>query len=99
MNGLIDIISPELRKKLYAAFGALVLVLGAIAVGFSTAGLEQPMAVKVATAVLFFLGAPLGFTAAANTLTGPSALRELDGPLTDEFETPEAPRFLDDEKD
>lgn len=87
MSVLTDIVSPELRKKLYIAFGVAILVLGAAEIGFRTAGVEVPTAIDVAMAVVFFLGAPFGFTAASNIFgTG-----ELDGPLTDELEAPEAP--------
>lgn len=87
MSVLTDIVSPELRKKLYIVFGVAILVLGAADLGFRTAGADVPVALTVATAVVFFLGAPFGFTAASNIFgTG-----ELDGPLTDEIEAPEAP--------
>lgn len=89
MSVLTDIVSPELRKKLYAIFGVIGLALGAVQVGFASAGVDQPTWVQVALSVLAFVGAGFGFTAAANTdAPGDEAL---DGPLTDEIEAAEAP--------
>lgn len=88
MSALTDIVPPELRKKLYAAFGIIGLAFGAAQVGFASAGQGQPTWLTVALSVLAFVGAGLGFTAASNTDT---ASGELDGPLTDEIEAPEAP--------
>ena len=87
MSVLTDIVSPELRKKLYIAFGVAILVLGAAEIGFRTAGSTVPTAIDVVMAVVFFLGAPFGFTAASNIFGG----GKLEGPLTDEIEAAEAP--------
>lgn len=64
---LKDIISAKLRKPLYAVYGVIVLAEGATQVGYATADASTPTWLKVAIAVTSFIGAGVGFTAAANT--------------------------------
>lgn len=64
---LTDIIPARYRKTAYRIFAALSLLLGAVAVGYATAGLALPVAFVVAGKVLLFLGGGLGLVAQANT--------------------------------
>ena len=64
---LKDIITPKIRKPLYAIYAVIGLVLGGTQVGFSAAELGQPVWLTVALAVFAFVGTALGFTASANT--------------------------------
>jgi len=66
---LHDILTPEVRKPIYAVYAFLGLVLGATQVAFSAADAGQPVALTVALAVYAFIGTGLGFTAASNTPT------------------------------
>jgi len=64
---LKDIITPKIRKPLYAIYAVIGLILGGTQVGFSAAELGQPVWLTVALAVFAFVGTALGFTASANT--------------------------------
>jgi hypothetical protein len=66
MSILTDILPDEWRKRIYVAWALIGLAIGAVQVGFSTAGAEQPVALTVAEAVFAFLAAGLGLTAASN---------------------------------
>lgn len=68
-NPLADILPPATRKKLYAVYALIGVVLGAIQVGYGAASAGQPTWLGVALAVYSFLGAPLGLTAYANVKT------------------------------
>jgi hypothetical protein len=70
---LKDIISARLRKPIYAAYAVVVLAEGATQVGYATADAGTPTWLKVAIAVTSFIGAGVGFTAAANTTVPPEA--------------------------
>lgn len=63
---LTDIWSPLIRQKLYLVYSLVALAAGAVQVGFSAAGQEQPVWLKVALSVIAFLGGGLGLTAASN---------------------------------
>lgn len=64
---LTNILPPQTRATLYAAFAVTGLLLGAIQVGYAAADSGQPTALTVALAVYAFVGGALGFTAQANT--------------------------------
>lgn len=64
---LKDIITPKVRKPVYAVYAIIGLILGATQVGFSAAEAGQPVWLTVALAVFAFVGTALGFTAASNT--------------------------------
>lgn len=66
---LKDIIAAKLRKPLYAVYGVIVLAEGATQVGYATADAGTPTWLKVMIAVTSFVGAGVGFTAAANVET------------------------------
>lgn len=59
-------IPPKVRLYLYLVFAVIGLGLGAAAVGFSTADQTQPTWLKVAQAVLNFVAAGFGYTAATH---------------------------------
>ena len=59
-------IPPKVRLYLYLVFAVIGLGLGAAAVGFSTADVSQPTWLKVAQAVLNFVAAGFGYTAATH---------------------------------
>ena len=61
-------ITPKVRQVLYLVFALVGLALGATTVGFSTAEVPQPTWLKVAQAVLSFLAAGFGYTAASHTI-------------------------------
>lgn len=63
---LTDIIPAVARKKIYAIYALVGVVLGALQVAYlNIAG--QPQWLTVALAVFGFLGTALGATAASNT--------------------------------
>lgn len=64
---LKNIIPAHLRKKVYGIYALIGTLIGAIQVGFASAGEEQPKAILVALAVYAYLGVALGATARANT--------------------------------
>lgn len=59
-------IPPQVRLYLYLVFAAVGLGLGATAVGYSTADMSLPTWLKVAQAVLNFVAAGFGYTAATH---------------------------------
>ena len=67
---LHDILTPEVRKPIYAIYALLGLVIGATQVAYSAAEAGQPTWLTVTLAVFAFVGTALGFTAASNTPTG-----------------------------
>jgi hypothetical protein len=58
---------PKVRAVIYLVYSLLGVTVGAIQVGYLAAGLDQPTWLTVALAVVPFLGAGLGITAASNT--------------------------------
>lgn len=64
---LKDVLDPTWRKRVYVAFGAASVLVGAVQIAFATAGAAAPLALSIALSVLPYLGAAFGFTAAANT--------------------------------
>lgn len=69
-NPLIGILPAETRKKLYFAFSALGLLLGAIQVAYgSLPGVDQPAWLTATLSVYAFIGTAAGATAASNTKT------------------------------
>ncbi len=66
VNYLTDVMSPADRKKAYAGFASLGVLLGAVQVGFAAAEAAQPVWLTVALAVYAFLGGAIGATANAN---------------------------------
>jgi len=66
---LEDIVAAKSRKKMYAAFALIGVLLGAIQVGYGAASAGQPTWLGVALAVYSFLGPPLGLTAYSNVKT------------------------------
>ena len=68
-NPLEDIVPAETRKKAYAVYALIGVVLGAIQVGYGAASAGQPTWLGVSLAVYSFLGGPLGLTAYSNVKT------------------------------
>lgn len=64
---LEDLIPPKHRKKAYALFGLLGVLIGATFVGFAAAAVAVPTWLKVVAAVYAFVGGPVGAVANANT--------------------------------
>ncbi len=58
---------PSLRAKVYAAFWAAGVALGATQVAYASADAGTPEALKIGLAVYAFLGAAVGYTAQQNT--------------------------------
>ena len=59
--------SPKVRRWVYAVIGGVSLVVGAIQVGYASLNAGQPEWLTVALAVVPFLAAGLGYTAASHT--------------------------------
>jgi len=78
---LTDIIPAAWRKGVYAAYALAIVALGAIAAGFAAAQLSQPSWIIVAGAVLLYVGAAIGATAASNT-PAPVPKHAADEPTT-----------------
>jgi len=78
MSMLTDVLPAAVRKVIYTVYALVVFVLGAMQVGFSSAGQGQPAWLTVALSVAAFAGAGLGFTAAANTPALTPLEREAD---------------------
>lgn len=57
---------PNLRRRVYAAFWAAGVALGAVQVAFASTDNGTPDALKVALAVYAFLGGAVGFVAGQN---------------------------------
>lgn len=68
MNYLTDVMSPATRKKTYAWFASLGVILGGVQVGFAAAEAAQPVWLTVALAVYAFFGGAMGATANANVV-------------------------------
>ena len=66
MKELLQAIPEKYRDIFYIVFGVVGVLLGAIAVGFVTAGAAIPVWLKVASAVYGFLGGGTALTARAN---------------------------------
>lgn len=65
---LNDILTPTIRRVIYAVYAIVGLVLGAVQVGVTAVpDGAQPAWLTVALAVYAFVGTGLGFTASANT--------------------------------
>jgi hypothetical protein len=64
---------PKARSIIYLGYSMVGLTVGAVQVGYLAAQLPQPTWLTVALAVVPFLGAGLGLTAASNTPTSLSA--------------------------
>ena len=63
---LTNIIPAAWRQRVYVAYALAIVALGAIAAGFAAAQLSQPSWLIVAGAVLLYIGAAIGATAASN---------------------------------
>ena len=72
-NPLTDIIPAAVRRPLYVTYALTGLSLGAVQVGFSSAGEGQPVWLTVALSVYAFIGTGFGFTASANVPEDESA--------------------------
>lgn len=59
---------PKVRAVVYYVYALVALGLGGTQVGYAAAEAGQPTWLTVALAVLAFLGAGLGVTAASNTV-------------------------------
>ena len=60
-------IPAKYRKGIYTALFYAGILLGAVTVGFATAGAGVPTAVLVAGSVLGYIGSAVGYVAKANT--------------------------------
>ena len=81
---LTNIIPAAWRQRVYAAYALVIVALGAIAAGFAAAQLSQPSWLIVAGAVLLYVGAAIGATAASNiTNTDTSSSSVPSVPVTD----------------
>ena len=78
MSMLTDVLPAATRKIVYTVYALVVFILGAMQVGFSSAGQGQPAWLTVVLSVAAFVGAGLGFTAAANVSTPTPLEREAD---------------------
>ncbi|RUQ23524.1 hypothetical protein [Kocuria sp. HSID16901] len=66
-NNFVEAIPANVRKTIYLVYGFLGVAIGAIQVGYSSAGYEPPVWLIVTLAVYAFLGTAFGFTAFTNT--------------------------------
>lgn len=69
MNPLTGLFSPATRKALYVVFALAGIVVGAVMAWCGATDTAQPDWVDGATAVLTYVGAALGLTAASNVPT------------------------------
>jgi hypothetical protein len=69
MNPLTGLFSPATRKTLYVLFSLAGLFVGAVMAWCGATDAAQPSWVDGATAVLTYVGAGLGLTAASNVPT------------------------------
>lgn len=69
MNPLTGLFSPAIRKSLYTLFAVAGLAVGAVMAWCGATDAAQPSWVDGATAVLTYVGAGLGLTAASNVPT------------------------------
>jgi hypothetical protein len=67
VNPLTGIVSPAVRRYIYAAYALVGVALGATQVAYSSGTSGQPEWLTVALAVYAFVGTALGLTAASNT--------------------------------
>lgn len=67
MNALVEVLDAKARRLIYTIYAAVSAIATATQVGFVAADAGQPTWLTVTLAVLAFVGAPLGLTAAANT--------------------------------
>lgn len=65
-NPLIDILNPQTRKTVYAAYALIGLIVGCIQVGFGSVNASTPNWLKITLAIYAFLGTAIGATAASN---------------------------------
>lgn len=79
MNSPTLAIPTKWRTIVYIVFGFVGVALGATVVGFATAETEQPVWLKVAQAVLNFVSAAVGYTAATHVPAAPDYLPNGDG--------------------
>jgi len=70
-------IPAKYRGTVYAVYGILGVVLGAVQVGYGAVDVGTPTWLKVALAVFTFLGGAIGYTALAHTTpdTGTAAVQ------------------------
>lgn len=69
-------IPAKARTYVYAIFGLVSLAVGAVQVGYAAIGDGQPDWLTVALAVVPFLGAGIGYTAATHVPAAPDAAVE-----------------------
>lgn len=67
------VIPATYRAYVYAAFGLVSLIVGAFQVGYAALSVPNPDWLTVALAVVPFLGAGIGYTAATHTPTTDAA--------------------------
>ena len=65
MNPL-TLIPDAVRQTVYIVYACAVIGVGAVQVGFVSVNAAQPPSLTIALAVLAYLGAALGITAASN---------------------------------
>lgn len=65
MNPL-TLIPDAVRQVVYVVYACAVIGVGAVQVGYVAVNAAQPPALTIALAVLAYLGAALGITAASN---------------------------------
>jgi hypothetical protein len=91
VNALTEILPAATRRRVYAAYALLGLLLGAAQVAYTSLNLDQPEALTAALAVFAYVGVGIGATAASNTRAAASAPSE---PL---FLAPQSPEHPDDQ--
>jgi hypothetical protein len=62
----LRLIPQKVRTYIYISYAIAGVVIGAMNVGFESAGVADPVWFNVTTEVFAYLGIPLGATAAAN---------------------------------
>lgn len=67
MQNPLNYVSDRTRLAVYVTFSVIALVVGAIQVGYASIEAPQPDWLTIALAVVPFLAAGLGFTAATHT--------------------------------
>ena len=72
-------IPPAARSYVYWVFGVVSLVVGATQVGYAAVDLPAPDWLTVALAVVPFVGAGIGYTAATHTPRAGAAVEEYVG--------------------
>lgn len=66
-NAIIPLMPKRARLTLYAVYGGLGIVVGAVQVGYAAAEAGQPTWLTVTLAVYAFLGGAFGYTATTQT--------------------------------